>query len=309
MNVTPDISVVMGVHNGAASLRETVDSILSQQGVSLEFIIVNDGSTDQTPQILEEYGRRDSRVKLIKQENEGLTRALINGCAAAKGRYIARQDAGDISLTDRLVKQLRVLSSHPDASFISCGTRFVGPEREPLYEVVPDSSDLTPSLLTLSLDNIKGPSMHGCTMFLRQKYLQVGGYRGSFFFAQDLDLWIRMAERGRHIAIQEILYEAGITVGAISSRYRKEQVETARLILESARLRRKGLTDENDLLRKASAIRPGVKRSGRLERANTLYFIGACLRQSQSPNAPHYFQRALRTYPLHVRSALRLLMG
>jgi hypothetical protein len=307
--MTPDISVVMGVYNGAASLAATVDSILSQQDVSLEFVIVNDGSTDQTPQILEEYAGRDSRVTLLKQENQGLTMALINGCAAAKGRYIARQDAGDTSLTGRLSKQLEVLSSNTDASFISCGTRFIGPEREPLYEVLPGSSDLTQPLLTLSLDKIEGPSMHGCTMFPREKYQQVGGYRASFHFAQDLDLWIRMAECGRHIAIKEILYEARITVGAISSRYRKEQVESARIILESAQRRRNELSDD-DLLQKASAIKPDAKtKVGRLERANALYFIGACLRESHSPRAPRYFQRALLAYPLHLRSALRLLMG
>src|SRR6266404_8121857 len=152
MSVSPDISVVMGVYNGEARLRETIDSILSQQDVSLEFIIVDDGSTDQTSQILEDYARHDSRVKLIQQENQGLTRALITGCAAARGKYIARQDAGDISLPNRLARQLAFIERHPDAAFVSCGTRFVGPKGEQLYEVVPDASDLTAPLLALSLD-------------------------------------------------------------------------------------------------------------------------------------------------------------
>jgi len=309
MNVAPDISVVMGVYNGDARLPETIDSILSQQGVSLEFIIVNDGSSDRTPEILEEYAQRDARVKLIQQENQGLTKALINGCAAATGQYIARQDAGDISLPGRLSMQLQSLSSDSHASFISCGTRFVGPEREPLYEVVPDGADLTEPLLSLDMHKIKGPSMHGCTMFPREKYEQVGGYRAAFFFAQDVDLWIRLAEKGRHIGIQDVLYQAAITVGAISSRYRREQVETARVILESARRRRNGFSD-HDLLQEARTIRPNANgKLGRLERANALYFVGACLRESHSPKALYYFRLALRTYPLHLRAAVRLLMG
>ena len=122
MSEGPDISVVMSVYNGATRLRETVDSVLSQQGVSLEFIIVDDGSTDQSSEILKEYVEADARVDLIRQENRGLTRALITGCAQAKGRYIARQDAGDISLPGRLKKQQDVLESDPTGSFVSCGT-------------------------------------------------------------------------------------------------------------------------------------------------------------------------------------------
>jgi glycosyltransferase involved in cell wall biosynthesis len=309
MSATPDISVVMGVYNGGSRLSETMDSILSQDGVSLEFVIVNDGSTDETPQILDEYARRDSRVKILHRKNQGLTKSLIEGCAVARGKYIARQDAGDVSLPGRLRKHLDEISSHPDASTVSGGTRFFGPEHEQLYEVVPATSDLTAPLLELELDKIKGPSMHGCTMFPKQKYDQVGGYRASFYFAQDLDLWIRLAELGKHRAIQDVVYEASLTIGAISSCYRKQQLETTRLILESARLRRENKSD-NEVLQKAGRIRSrGNRTIGRLERANALYFIGACLRQRRSPHAPHYFQRAFLTHPLHLKSALRLLTG
>lgn len=309
MNTSPDISVVMSVYNGGPRLPETIDSVLSQENVSLELIIVNDGSTDETSQILEDYAQRDSRVKVIDQPNQGLTRALIKGCDAASGRYIARQDAADVSLPGRLWKQLEAISADADASVVSGGTRFTGPEGEPLYEVVPTSSDLTQPLLTLDLNNIQGPSMHGCTMFSNEHYQRAGGYRSAFYFAQDLDLWIRMAEVGKHIAIADVVYEATLTIGSITSQYRKQQVETARLILESARLRRDGASDEQ-VLAKASRIRPNGKRTiGRLERAKSLYFIGACLRQRRNPGANQYFQRAFLTHPLHLKSAFRVLAG
>ena len=136
MNERPDVSVVMSVYNGAAHLHETIDSILSQEGVSLEFVMVNDGSTDHSSQILKEYAERDSRVRIIHQENQGLTRALITGCAAAKGHYIARQDVGDVSLPDRLRKQITRIKQTPDIVSVSCGTRFVGPDSEYLYDSV-----------------------------------------------------------------------------------------------------------------------------------------------------------------------------
>src|SRR5215216_1853187 len=141
MTAKPNVSVVMSVYNGASSLQETIDSILAQEGVSLEFIIVNDGSTDESPQILEEYAKCDSRFKIIHQQNQGLTKALIWGCVEAKAEYIARQDAGDISLPGRLAKQLALASKNPDAAFVSCGTRFLGPGREHLYDIIPDPNE------------------------------------------------------------------------------------------------------------------------------------------------------------------------
>ena len=90
----PEVSVVMSVYNGASHLFATLDSILSQEGVKFEFIVVNDGSSDKTGRILNDYAQRDSRLRIIHQENTGLTRALIRGCDAARGEFIARQDAG-----------------------------------------------------------------------------------------------------------------------------------------------------------------------------------------------------------------------
>jgi len=309
MTDSPDISVVMSVYNGAMHLRKTIDSVLSQKGVHFEFVIVNDGSTDESPKILEDYASRDARVRLIHQENQGLTIALIRGCASAKGIYIARQDVGDISLSGRLIKQMECVNERPDASLVSCGTRFVGPADEFLYEVVRSPSNASERLLTLDPLKIEGPSSHPSTIFPRALYHQVGGYRSAFYFAQDLDLWIRLTEQGEHFVLPEVLYQAGVSVQSISGLYRQEQVETAKLILESARLRRKGISDAR-VLERAGPIRPSVSRStNRLRRAKALYFIGSCLRKRSDPVATHYFQEALRLNPLHVKSAVRLLFG
>jgi glycosyltransferase involved in cell wall biosynthesis len=309
MSDSPDVSVVMSVYNGALNLRKTIDSVLSQQGVRFEFVIVNDGSTDESPKILEDYAKRDARVQVIHQENQGLTLALIRGCAAAKGNYIARQDVGDISLPGRLVKQMECVNERPDASLVSCGTRFVGPADEFLYEVVRSPSDASERLRALDLTKIEGPSSHPSTIFPRALYHQVGGYRSDFYFAQDLDLWIRLTEEGEHVVLPEVLYQAGVLVQSISGLYRDEQVETAKLILESARLRRRGVSDSR-VLERAGAIGPSVSRkTNRLQRAKALYFIGSCLRKRSDPVATHYFQEALRLNPLHVKSAVRLLFG
>lgn len=309
MTATPDISVVMSVYNGGSSLAETIDSILSQEKVSFEFIIVNDGSTDKTKEILELYARRDSRVKIIHQENQGLTRSLVTGCAAAKGKYIARQDAGDISLPNRLVKQLRFIEQFPNAAFASCGTRYVGPAGEYLFEVKRDPTTATELLKTLRIETIQGPSSHPSTMFSSRLYRSIGGYRSAFYFAQDLDLWIRLGERGSHVVMPDVLYQATFVVNSISGSFRDQQIATLRLILESARRRRDGLSDD-DVLIEASAIKRNSsvsRRSRRVKRAKALYFVGACLRKNDDPRAASYFRRALLSYPLHFKSAVRFL--
>jgi glycosyltransferase involved in cell wall biosynthesis len=305
----PDISVVMSVYNDAAELRRSVDSILSQEGVNLELIVIDDGSTDHSATILQEYAGKDERVRVINQENKGLTRALSVGCAAARGEFIARQDAGDISLPGRLTKQLDLIRQNPDSAFVSCGTRFVGPKGEHLYEVSRATGDATAHLLTLNEHEIRGPSSHPSTLFSRRLYERAGGYRSAFYFAQDLDLWIRLAELGKHVVISEVLYEASVTVESISGSHRKEQVALTAIILEGARLRRQGLS-EQQILDQAESVKPyGNESSGRIVRARAFYFIGSCLMRRKNPQAAYYFRQALKACPFHVKSALRLLVG
>ncbi|MEK6302306.1 MAG: glycosyltransferase [Acidobacteriota bacterium] len=309
MNDSPDVSVVMSVYNGADHLRETLDSILAQEGVAFELIVVNDGSTDQSAKILDEYASRDERVRVFQQENQGLTKSLIRGCSEARGKYIARHDAGDVSLAGKLAKQLEIIANTPDAAFVSCGTRFVGPEGEYLYDVNRDPTSATERLLTLNLDEIQGPSSHPSAMFSRSLYESIGGYRSAFYFAQDLDLWIRLAERGRHVVMPEVLYQASVNVASISGLYRKEQIQTAKAILDCARRRRNGLS-EGPALERAGEISPPAQRyNNRRARAQALYFIGVCLRDRKNPMAPDYFKRALRAYPLHLKAVARLLLG
>jgi glycosyltransferase involved in cell wall biosynthesis len=309
MNGGPDISVIMSVHNDASDLCRSVESILSQEGVSLELIVVNDGSTDHSGDVLQEYSNIDKRVRVISQHNQGLTRALVVGCAAARGEYIARQDAGDISLPYRLIKQLDCVRNTSDSAFVSCGTRYVGPKGEHLYDVHQETAEATIHLQTLKPGEVVGPSHHGSTLFSRSLYERVGGYRSAFYFAQDLDLWIRLAEHGRHVVIREILYEASVTVESISARYRKEQIALTKIMLEGARLRRKGLS-EQQVLKQAESIKPFVRQpTRRLVRARAFYFIGSCLQRRNNPGAEYYFRQALKAYPFHVKSVARLLIG
>src|SRR5207237_2034594 len=141
------ISVVMAVYNAASTLPATLDSILGQTERDFECIVVDDGSTDATGAILAEYAARDHRIRVMRQANAGLTRALIAGCAAAQGTYIARHDAGDLSDLRRFDLQKRALDADATVVFVSSATQYVGPELEPLQVIRGTGRALQPELV------------------------------------------------------------------------------------------------------------------------------------------------------------------
>ena len=110
--------------------------------------------------------------------------------------------------------------------------------------------------MALDMERVRGPAHHGSTLFRREFYERVGGYREQFYFAQDLDLWTRLVEHGRHIALPDVLYQASFALGSISGQCSgRRQIACAKIILECARLRRAGL-DEAPVVAKAAAIVP-----------------------------------------------------
>jgi glycosyltransferase involved in cell wall biosynthesis len=302
-----EVSVVMGVFNGADTLAETLTSVLAQDGCALEFIVVDDGSTDGTGRILAEWARRDKRLRIVTQPNAGLTRALIRGCSEALGEFIARQDAGDVSLPGRLSRQLRALRADARYAAVTCDTEFVGPRGEPLYLARVQEEELNQGLRR-GANPMSGPSHHGSVTMRRTAYTVAGGYRSQFHFAQDLDLWTRMSEHGHFAVVNDPLYRARLAPWAISGTHSEEQRHLARLIAQATCLRRSG-GDEAAILAEAARVTPvrAPNKAARLARGN--YFIGSCLLKSAPGTARGYFREAVRHNPLHWRAWVRLLQS
>lgn len=308
----PEISVVMGAYNGSLLLRESVDSILSQEGVQFELIIVDDGSTDDTKNILSQYADRDARIRVITQENQGLTRALIKGCAAAQGEYIARQDVGDISHPCRLYLQKEALDANQELAFVSCWTEFCGPQWEFLYLVKGTGLAATPvNIISETEKNgtIDGPTCHPSVMFRAETYARAGGYRAEFRWGQDWDLWHRLAELGKFQTLEQSLYRARLLPDSISSYNKHLQTAIGDLSIAALRRRTQRLSEE-DVLERAGKIQPNrrSKQSAR-RRAEWFYFIGECLRRNQDSRSTAYFVRSIRINPLKVESWLRLFQA
>ena len=114
----PLISVILPVYNGEKHLSECIESILSQTFQDFEFIIVDDASTDNTPQLLKEYAKKDTRIKIVTHSiNQKQTVAANTACKYAKGKYIARMDADDIALPNRFIKQVTFLEENITSSY------------------------------------------------------------------------------------------------------------------------------------------------------------------------------------------------
>ena len=128
---SPLVSVVMSVFNGETLLDKSIKSILAQTFTDFEFIIIDDGSTDKTPDIIKKY-ETDGRVIVITQENIGLTKSLNKAIKIARGELIARQDADDISLKERLLCLVNEFKKNP--ALVLCGTRAVIKSGELSYE-------------------------------------------------------------------------------------------------------------------------------------------------------------------------------
>ena len=313
----PIVSVVMSVFNGERDLRQTVETILGQSFRDFEFIIVNDGSQDSSREILAEYERTDGRVLVIEQDNCGITRALIHGCAEARGQYIARIDAGDSSKPRRLQCQVNYLDEHPEVAIVGCWFERLGPGGE-LLQVCkfPDKIDQATQLFWS-----KGLApAHSSAMFRRSVYEQVGGYRTAFRYAQDHDLFYRMAERAMIGYYPEILLAMVLNTTGITATRTDAQRKLGLLARKAALARRCG-ESEAALISAAEQLslsrdKRSTRQRNRLQRvadARTAYFVGSMLLQRSDPAALQYLRRAIALRPFHwtawwkfVAASLRL---
>jgi glycosyltransferase involved in cell wall biosynthesis len=299
------LSVVMAVYNGAAQLAATLDSVLAQSERDFELIAIDDGSTDATPDILRHYAARDARIAVITQENAGLTRSLIRGCDAARADVIARHDCGDLSHPERFRRQLAVLDGDPETVLVSCAVRFRAAAGELLYDVHADGDTIREGLLHGDALTVRSLPGHGSAMFRREAYRRAGGYRQSFRYAQDLDLWLRLAPLGRIVILDDVLYEASVDVGTLSATARTHQVELTGL---AVLLRDSDPAGHDALLTRAAAITRSEPRTRR-DDARTLYFIASCLRRNRDRAWRRYARAALRHDPLHLRTWLLFVRG
>ncbi len=207
------ISVVMPVYNSDGVVAEAVESILNQTFRDFEFIIVDDGSRDATPQILRRYASRDNRIKLYTQENCGLIATLNRYCRIAVGKYIARMDADDISLPTRFEKQFRFLERNPEIGVLGTWIQDLDEKRAPIIEWPVPADPVVVRWFLLFGNCIAHPSV----MMRRDLMERLGYYRPDAIHVEDYDLWIRALEVTRLANLPEILVQYRMSAGSVSN--------------------------------------------------------------------------------------------
>ena len=202
----PEISVVMGAYNVGDKdlLEKAIESILKQTYKDFEFIICDDGSTDDTYKYLQEFASKDSRIVLIKSEkNNGLSHALNMGIEKAKGKYIARMDADDISALDRLEKEYNFLEQHNEYAIVATNVKLIDQDGKII------GKRLKPEIIKKEDFLFTSPITHPTVMMRKEALKSVNNYSEAkeALRTEDYDLWMRMFAKGYKIyTIQECLY-------------------------------------------------------------------------------------------------------
>lgn len=214
----PAISVIMPVWNGETHLREAVESILAQTFTDFEFIILDDGSTDGTPAVLAEYAAKDSRIRIIPLDHDGIVLALNRGVAEARAEWIARMDCDDRAYPERLARQWDAVRKNPEAVLCHTQLRIVG---DPKYVTRAARFVRTQALIALRLC-YQCPISHPTVMFHKGTFLKCGKYQPEERHAEDFGLWGRMILRGDIVGVPEPMLDFRVHDGSIS----KQKAET-----------------------------------------------------------------------------------
>lgn len=185
------VSVVMCVYNAEKYVSQSIESILFQTYNDFEFIILDDCSTDSTLDLVKKYQKQDTRIKVItNNENKGLTYSLNKAIEFAKGEYIARMDADDISHKQRLEKQVGFLERNNDIAVLGTCAKNINEEgiitgnrRVPLNHTKIEE-----------VIKIVNPLIHPSVMFRKKRIEDIGGYDNRYRVVQDYELWFRCIE-------------------------------------------------------------------------------------------------------------------
>jgi glycosyltransferase involved in cell wall biosynthesis len=194
----PLVSVILPVYNAEKTIRRAVESILSQTYTGFELIIINDGSADLTQGILDSFD--DERMRVFRQENRGLVASLNRGIKESVGEYIARMDADDFAMPERLEKQVEFMKNHPTVGVLGTAVKTVysdGTERVRLRPM--DTGSIKKNIVRIC------PFCHSSVMIRKKVFDEVGTYDASKdgakkLLVEDYDLWVRILAVGYDLA-------------------------------------------------------------------------------------------------------------
>jgi glycosyltransferase involved in cell wall biosynthesis len=197
------LTVAMPVYNAGPYLTAAVESILNQTYSEFEFIIIDDGSTDDSLAILQRYAGKDTRIKLISRENRGLVATRNELLSLAHTKYFAIMDSDDVSYPHRLERQLSFLENQPDYGIVGCRDMLIDPDGLDIRVINDNVSHEDIDRANLSFDVFQTLNAY---MAVTEQVKAIGGYRDKIVYAEDRDVFLRMAEITKVMVLSDILY-------------------------------------------------------------------------------------------------------
>jgi len=224
--IIPKVSIIMSVYNDERFLAASIESMLNQTYTDFEFIIVNDASTDASEKILQTYAEKDNRIQLIKNaKNIGLTQSLNKALYQTKSAYIARQDADDISLPERLERQVKYLDNHAKVGVVGTRYKEINEKGEVISSqrvtFIKQPQDIAKHIYQLN------PLFHSSVMIRETCLKECGGYNNTWYYAQDYELWLRLIQKYALANIDHVLAYRRNVPNNISTKKRAKQLDYA----------------------------------------------------------------------------------
>jgi hypothetical protein len=217
---TPAVAVLMSVYNAERHVADAVRSILAQTFCDFEFLIVDDGSSDRSAEIVSAFAASDPRIRMLRQANRGLIASLNRLLGEARAPLVARMDADDISLPTRLERQVAFLHGHPDHGVVGTNTHELD-EQGTVFECV-TLHPLDHHGIVEAMER-RSPICHPSVMMRREAILDVGGYRLPYRHCEDYDLWLRLLDRTRLANLPDRLLLYRRSAGQIGVQHELDQ--------------------------------------------------------------------------------------
>lgn len=284
---SPKVSVVIAAFNAERFLAPALDSLLAQTLVDFELIVVDDGSRDRTFQIIKQYQARDARVQGIQIAHGGIVDAVNAGLDAARCELIARADADDLHMPDRLQKQFDYLQAHPEVVAVGSRMQVIEPYGSPLYVTAhkPTHEEIEAEFFRGSGWSLPQPA----AMLRKSVALKVGGYRRDYPYSEDFDLFLRMAEVGRLANLPDVLVQYRLHTASCNWNYdRTQMINKPKLLAEA--YRRRGLEMPVDLKFGASWQLPKARQYS--------YWLWSALKDKNVRGARRHAWSLLKSAPL-----------
>jgi len=280
----------MPMYNAQEFLEEAINSILNQSFTDFEFLIGDDCSTDTSLQLAENISRRDSRVKVIKNDrNSGVSFTRNQLYDISNGEYIAVMDADDVALPERLEQQVKFLNDNKD--YVCVGSNHGLIDKHGYFLTVLKLPETDNEIQSLALKG-HGSICHPCAMIRSEALSKVNGYNENLSSALDLDIWLKLGEVGKLYNLQSQLLNYRLHENSISGSKGIKQRQNAKIACESA-WKRRGIDGRFEA---AEPWRPQNNRKSKLY--FSLKYGWWAYKSKSKAAAVHYAKSALKAWPL-----------